>query len=50
MRTIFEFSAESAEIADSVAEGSRFELSGDFVSGLQLFRFRQPDAKSCLPG
>jgi len=35
---------------DSMAERSLFELSGDFVSGLQLFRFRHPDAKSCLPG
>jgi hypothetical protein len=31
MRGIFDFSAESAEIADWMAEVVEFELSGDFV-------------------
>jgi hypothetical protein len=30
MRSIFDFPAENAKIADWLAERSRFELSGDF--------------------
>jgi len=33
MSTIFEFSAENAKIADSLAERRRFEFSGDFEEG-----------------
>jgi hypothetical protein len=34
MRTVLEFFAENAKIADWLAERSHFELSGDFANSL----------------
>jgi hypothetical protein len=48
MRSIFRFYAEKAEVVDWLAERSRFELSGDFMSGLtshQILSMRYDSAR-----